>query len=201
MASTRAPRALVLASSSPYRRELLSRLGLPFAWAAPAIDETPRPDESPEGLVRRLALAKARALADAHPHALVIGSDQVAVNDGQVLGKPGNRGRALDQLRAAAGREVVFLTSLCLLDAETGDHRIEVVPTAVRFRALGEAQLAAYIDREQPYDCAGSFKAEGLGIALFEAIRGDDPTALVGLPLIALTRLLAAAGVEVLTSA
>ncbi|MGE0859137.1 MAG: nucleoside triphosphate pyrophosphatase [Gammaproteobacteria bacterium] len=201
MSGTRAPRDLVLASSSPYRRELLNRLGLSFAWAAPAIDETQLADEQPETLVRRLALAKARALGDQYRHALLIGSDQVAVIDTQVLGKPGNRARAIEQLRAAAGCEVVFLTSLCLLDAQTGEHRIEVVPTMVRFRALGEAQLAAYVDREQPYDCAGSFKAEGLGIALFESIRSDDPTALIGLPLIALTRLLAAAGVDVLSSA
>ena len=201
MSSTSPMPALVLASSSAYRRELLTRLGLPFEWAAPDVDETRQAGEPPAALVRRLALAKARALAARFPRALVLGSDQVAVIDGQVLGKPGTAERAVAQLGAAAGRTVDFLTSVCLLDTASGDYRLEVVPCAVRFRRLSRTQIEAYVAREQPLDCAGSFKSEGLGIALFEALQTPDPTALVGLPLTSVTRLLAAAGLDVLSPA
>ncbi len=190
---------LVLASTSRYRRALLEQLGLRFAAASPDIDETRRPNEPPEALVQRLAEAKARAVADAHPDALIIGSDQVACLDDQVLGKPGERPRAVAQLRAASGRSVLFLTGLCLLHAPTGKARVLCEPFQVRFRPLTDAQIAAYVDREQPYDCAGSFKSEGLGIALFEGLEGDDPNALIGLPLIRLIALLAEAGIDVLT--
>jgi septum formation protein len=190
---------LVLASTSPYRRALLEQLGLTFATAAPEIDETRQPNEPPETMVQRLAEAKARAVAAAHPDSLIIGSDQVACLGDQVLGKPGDRPRALAQLRAASGREVLFQTGLCLLHAPSGRARVVCEPFRVRFRSLTEAQIAAYVDREQPLDCAGSFKSEGLGIALFERLDGNDPNALIGLPLIRLIALLAEAGFDVLT--
>jgi septum formation protein len=191
-------RELVLASSSPYRAELLTRLGLPFECRSPDVDETPAPGEAPEAQVRRLALDKARAVAARHPHALVIGSDQVAVCGDEVLGKPGSAARAREQLTRLSGRSVTFLTSLCLLDAPGVTHQLAVVPTRVRFRRLGAAEIGNYVDRERPLDCAGAFKSEGLGIALFEAIEGRDPTALIGLPLIELCRMLRHAGVHVL---
>lgn len=192
-------RPIVLASTSPFRRELLARLGLPFDTAVPRTDETRLPDESPEAMVMRLAQAKAQAVAVAQPRALIIGSDQCAVCDGRVLGKPGGRDGAIAQLRAASGRSVVFHTGLCLLDAASGEAQVTEVPYTVRFRRLTEAEIEAYVERERPYECAGSFKSEGLGIALFESLQGEDPTALIGLPLIRLTRLLANAGVNVLT--
>jgi len=193
-------RPLLLASSSRHRKALLARLQLPFTHQAPAIDETARPGESPSDLVRRLALAKARAAAvpPAGP-ALVIGSDQVAFIDGRILGKPGTRHAALQQLGDAAGKAVEFLTGVCVLDQATARSQVEVVSCTVVFRALTAAQIAAYVDAEQPWDCAGSFKAEGLGIALFEKIVTDDPTALIGLPLIRLVTMLAAFGCDVLT--
>lgn len=190
--------SLVLASSSPYRRDLLARLGLPFEQASPELDETPLPGESAGDLVLRLAVAKARALAPRFPEALIIGSDQVAVLDDRLLGKPGDAERAYEQLRAASGKTVVFLTGLCLLNAATGLAQTVLEPYTVRFRALSEAQIRHYLAREQPYDCAGSFKSEGLGIALFEALAGDDPNALVGLPLIRLVDLLRKEGIEIL---
>ncbi|ROR32643.1 Maf family protein [Inmirania thermothiophila] len=191
-------RRIVLASTSPYRRELLARLGLPFATAAPGVDETPRAGEAPAALVARLAEAKARAVAPAFPDALVIGSDQVAVlEDGTLLTKPGGHERARAQLAAASGRTVTFLTGLCLLDAATGAAQTDVVPFRVRFRTLDPERIERYLARERPYDCAGSFRSEGLGIALFRAMEGEDPTALVGLPLIRLVDFLAAAGVAV----
>jgi MAF protein len=189
---------LVLASTSPFRRELLERLGLPFLTAAPQVDESRRPGESPETLVTRLAEAKARAVAMAFPEALVIGSDQVACVDGEILGKPGGRERALAQLTQAAGKEVVFHTGLCLLNSATGQAQVVREPFRVHFRSLTQAQIAGYVDREQPFNCAGSFKSEGLGIALFERLEGDDPNALVGLPLIRLVAMLEAEGVDVL---
>lgn len=192
-------RRLLLASTSPYRRALLERLRLPFACVAPGTDETPRNGESPRGLVARLSLAKAAAVAQRAPGALVIGSDQVALLDGAILGKPGTHERAREQLAQASGRELHFLTGLCLLDADGGGTQLEVAETVVRFRELLPQQIECYLRREQPYDCAGSFKCEGLGIALFEAILGADPDALVGLPLIALVRMLDAEGVDVLT--
>lgn len=189
---------IVLASTSPFRRELLARLGLPFLTASPEVDEARLPDEGPDTLVTRLAEAKARAVGARHPGALVIGSDQVACIDGAVLGKPGERERAVAQLSQAAGRVVVFYTGLCLLDTRTGQAEVVCEPFRVHFRPLTPAQIAAYVDRERPFNCAGSFKSEGLGIALFERLEGDDPNALIGLPLIRLIAMLERAGVEVL---
>ena len=191
---------LVLASTSPYRRALLERLGLPFTAVAPDVDESRHAGESAPGLVVRLAEAKARAVAPAHPGALIIGSDQVAVIEDRVLGKPGNRERAIEQLTLAAGKTVVFYTGLCLLNAATGRARILCEPFQVGFRRLSQAQIAGYVDRECPFDCAGGFKSEGLGIALFERLVGDDPNALIGLPLIRLVELLASEGVDVLVA-
>jgi septum formation protein len=193
-----ARRELVLASTSRYRRELLSRLGARFSALAPDIDETPLPGEFPDRLVRRLAEAKARAVAPSCPGALVIGSDQVAVLDGERVGKPGTHARAVDQLLRASGRRMEFLTGLCLLDLTTGTCQVDVVPFAVQFRPLDRDRVERYLARERPYDAAGSFKSEGLGIALFERMEGEDPTALVGLPLIRLTSMLAEAGLDVL---
>lgn len=189
---------LVLASGSTYRREILAKLGLPFASATPDIDESPLADETAEQLVVRLAEAKARALADRFPAHLIIGSDQCAVLDRQILGKPGCPVRAMEQLRASSGRTVVFYTGLCLLDSGRGESRTDLDLTRVVFRALDDTQIAAYVEREQPFDCAGSFKSERLGIALFERIETQDPNALVGLPLIRLVRLLEAFGVRVI---
>ena len=186
---------LVLASTSPFRRELLSRLAIPFEILAPDVDESPLPGEPPEELVQRLSEAKARAGAAQFPRALVIGSDQVAVVDGEVLGKPGGHERAVAQLRKLSGKTVTFLTGLCLYDAASGEANTRLVPFRVRFRTLDEARIERYLRREQPYNCAGSFKSEALGITLFEGMEGDDPTALIGLPLITLTSLLTKAGV------
>jgi MAF protein len=194
-------RPLVLASTSPFRRELLGRLGLPFETAAPDVDESRRPGEHPVALVRRLAEAKARAVAADWPAALIIGSDQVACIDDSVLGKPGGRERAVAQLSQAAGRTVVFQTGLCLYDASADRARVVCEPFRVRFRPLSQAQIEGYVDRERPFNCAGSFKSEGLGIALFEALEGDDPNSLIGLPLIRLIGLLAEAGIDPLTGA
>ncbi len=190
---------LILASSSAYRKELLSRLRLPFEAISPDIDETPLPDEAPEQTALRLAEAKAEAIAERIGETLVIGSDQVATMDGEHIGKPGDHPRALAQLQSMRGREVVFHTALCLLDNRRGSAlRIQKqnVQTRVRFRDLPDAELDAYLHIEQPYDCAGSAKNEGLGIALLEQIRSDDPSALTGLPLIALTTMLRAADVR-----
>ena len=182
---------LVLASTSRYRRELLSRLRLQFTTFAPNIDESPAGGESPERTALRLAAAKAQAAVRAFPDALIIGSDQVAELDGLRLDKPGNRERARAQLLHASGRMVVFHTAVMLLRARTGESASAIVPTTVQFRSLTSQQVDAYLDLEQPYDCAGSAKSEGLGITLLERITGDDPTALIGLPLIALTSMLA----------
>ena len=187
---------LVLASTSPYRRELLSRLGLPFAVEGPDVDETARAGEAPAATAARLAQAKARAVAARHPGAWVIGSDQVAELDGRPLGKAGVHGLALAQLEACSGRRVEFHTALCLLrDDQTPLTALD--QTAVVFRTLGREEIQRYLHAEQPYDCAGSFKCEGLGIALFEAIQSHDPTGLIGLPLIALSRALREAGYRV----
>ncbi|MGB1221223.1 MAG: Maf family protein [Alcanivoracaceae bacterium] len=189
-------RPLVLASSSPFRRELLARLGLPFTCDSPDIDETPLAGEPPQQLVERLALEKARAVAARHPDALVIGSDQVAVlADDTVLGKPGSEEQACEQLRRASGSQVRFLTGLCLLDAASGDYRSCCEPFSVYFRDLDDARIRRYVDKEQPLNCAGSFKSEGLGITLFARLAGDDPNALIGLPLIRLTDFLGDFGV------
>jgi septum formation protein len=192
-----AARALVLGSTSVYRRELLSRLRLPFTVEAPHVDETPRPGEFPVDLARRLAAAKAAAVAQRHPEAVVIGSDQVADLDGDPLGKPGNHANAVAQLRRMRGRTVVFQTAVSVTCLASGFSQHELAAVRVRFRALGDAEIEAYLRAEQPYDCAGSAKSEGLGIALLEAIDSDDPTALVGLPLIRTCRLLRAAGLAV----
>lgn len=193
---------LVLASTSPFRRELLARLGLPFDTIAPEVDEARTPGENAERLVLRLAESKARAVADWFPDALVIGSDQVAGLAGEpddaILGKPGTRERAIEQLTRASGRTVVFRTGLCLLRTADGTAQTACELFQVHFRNLTAAQIEAYVDRERPFDCAGSFKSEGLGITLFERLEGDDPNTLIGLPLIRLVDMLAAEGVDVL---
>jgi septum formation protein len=187
--------SLVLASSSRYRRELLGRLRLPFTVDVPNIDESSYPNERPQDTALRLAQEKARAVAIRHPEALIIGSDQVATLDDEQIGKPGNHARALEQLQRMRGRDVIFHTALCLFDARTGLQQHKIVPTYVRFRVLDDAQLDAYLRLEQPYDCAGSAKSEGLGIALIESMQSDDPTALIGLPLIALSGMLWQVGI------
>ena len=198
--STRPAPRLVLGSTSRYRRELLERLRLPFETDAPAVDETPRPGETPAALSERLALVKAREVARRHPDAVVIGSDQVAELDGQPIGKPGSHERAAEQLRAMSGRAVVFHTALAVVRPSTGYESLQRVVVTVRFRALCDAEIETYLRAEQPYDCAGSAKCEGLGIALLEAIESDDPTALIGLPLIATHTLLREAGLDPLAA-
>ena len=191
-------RSLVLGSTSRYRRELLERLHLPFEVASPDVDETAQPGESPRSLALRLALAKARAVARRFPDAVVIGSDQVADLDGIALGKPGSHDRAVDQLRRMRGRSIVFQTAVAVVCHGSGFEQVDLAPVRVRFRDLGDDEIETYLRAEQPYDCAGSAKSEGLGIALLEAIDSDDPTALVGLPLIRTCRMLRAAGVKLL---
>lgn len=187
-------RRLVLASTSPYRRALLARLALPFEALRPDVDETPLPGEMPLALARRLAAAKAEAVGRGMPDAWVIGSDQVADLDGRALGKSGNRAAAIAQLQAMSGRAVRFHTAVCVRRGE--DAVLATDTTTVRFRSLAVDEIARYVDAERPFDCAGSFKVEGLGIALFDSVVSDDPTALVGLPLIATARLLRRAGFE-----
>lgn len=188
---------LVLGSTSPFRRELLEKLGVAFDTASPAIDESHLDGESPEQLVQRLAESKAKAVADAHPDALIIGSDQVACIDQQILGKPGNRENAIKQLSMAAGRKVTFYTGLCLFNAQTQQSQVLCELFHVHFRDLSEAQISRYVDAEQPFNCAGSFKSEGLGISLFSKLEGDDPNALIGLPLIRLIAMLEREGIAV----
>jgi septum formation protein len=191
-------RPLILASTSRYRKELLDRLGVSFDVEAPAVDEAPQTGETPCATALRLARLKALAVAARHRDAVVIGSDQTATLDGTtVIGKPGTHERAVAQLRAASGQALVFHTGLSVVRLATGFERTLVVDTRVRFRTLSDAQIERYLQREPAYDCAGSAKSEGLGISLLEAIEGGDPTALVGLPLIALTGLLGAAGIEI----
>jgi septum formation protein len=189
---------LVLASTSPFRQQLLQKLQLEFDTASPNIDESRMEGETPEQLVARLAEQKAMAVAADHPDSLIIGSDQVAVNDGEILGKPGSHDRAVAQLMSASGKRVTFLTGLCLYNSATGDSQVEVVPFGVVFRALDKQQIENYLRAEQPYHCAGSFKSEALGIALFERLEGEDPNTLIGLPLIRLVRMLEAEGVRVI---
>jgi len=189
---------LVLASTSPYRKELLQKLQLDFATANPSIDESALPDEAPEQLVARLAESKARAVADQFQNALIIGSDQVAVVDGKIVGKPGDHARAVAQLKRASGKRVSFLTGLCVYNTLSQRSQVDVVPFSVIFRHLTDAQIEKYLQREQPYNCAGSFKSEGLGIALFERLEGDDPNTLIGLPLIRLIKMLESEGYPVL---
>ncbi|WP_111412381.1 Maf family protein [Billgrantia lactosivorans] len=187
---------LVLASGSRWRRQLLDRLGLPYAWASPDIDETPRPGELPEALVHRLALAKASRVAEDHPDHLVVGSDQVAVFDGEILGKPGDEMTARAQLGRFSGHRVTFLTGLAVVDTRNARHWVCHERYAVVFRRLSDAEIARYVERERPLDSAGSFRMEGLGIALFERLEGDDPNTLIGLPLIRLCALLREAGLD-----
>ncbi|QYF92562.1 Maf family nucleotide pyrophosphatase [Massilia sp. PAMC28688] len=193
MIPTNSPSRLILASSSAYRRELLARLRLPFAVMLPELDERPLPAEAPQATALRLARAKAEAVAARAPGSVVIGSDQVATLDGEQIGKPGSHAAALAQLQRMRGRRVVFHTALCVVDA-AGGAELENVQTFVTFRDLPDAELDAYLRIEQPYDCAGSAKNEGLGIAILERIDSSDPTALTGLPLIALTGMLRRAG-------
>ncbi|MEA3302950.1 MAG: Maf family nucleotide pyrophosphatase [Pseudomonadota bacterium] len=189
---------LVLASTSPFRRELLNKLGLPFETAAPDIDESPLPDEEPESLVKRLSLEKAEAVAADYPQALIIGSDQVACVDNQVLGKPGSHQKAMQQLKLTSGKTVTFMTGLTLYDSASGNSKTLCEPFYAHLRELTERQIDNYLQREQPYNCAGSFKSESLGIALFARLEGEDPNALVGLPLIRLIDMLQQFGVDVL---
>ena len=193
-----ASRLLVLASTSRYRRGLLERLHIPFEVAAPEVDETPEAGESPRELAVRLALAKANAVANRFPGAVVIGSDQVADLDGMALGKPGSHDRAVDQLRRMRGLNVVFQTAVAVVCRDSGFEQEDLAPVHVRFRDLTDGEIEAYLRLEQPYDCAGSARSEGLGIALLDAVDNDDPTALVGLPLIRTCRMLRAAGVKLL---
>lgn len=194
-------RAVVLGSTSVYRRELLSRLHLPFSVDSPDVDETPAAHETPRDLACRLALAKARAVAQRHPEAVVIGSDQVADLHGAPLGKPGNHERAVAQLQRMRGQTVVFQTAVAVVCQATQFEAVDLAAVRVRFRDLSDADIEAYLRTEKPYDCAGSAKSEGLGIALLDAIDSDDPTALVGLPLIRTCRMLRAAGVPLLAGA
>jgi septum formation protein len=188
---------LVLGSSSTYRRELLQRLQIPFEISNPDIEETPLAGERPEATAVRLAVAKSRAVAITHPGALIIGADQVALLEGVQLGKPLNRENATRQLQHVRGKEVVFFTALSLLNNQTDSVQTRLVPSHVKFRQFSDQQIYNYLDREQPYHCAGSAKAEGLGIALIERIVSDDPSALIGLPLVALVDMLANEGIDV----
>ncbi len=191
-------RPLILASTSSYRRLLLERLRLPFTVHASNVDEAPLPGESPKAMAYRLALAKAQSVATQHPQAVVIGSDQVADLDGQPLGKPGNHARAVAQLQTMRGKTVIFQTAVAVVCQASGFAQTELAQVKVKFRDLSDAQIEAYLLAETPYDCAGSAKSEGLGIALLERIDNDDPTALIGLPLIRTCQMIAAAGVQVL---
>lgn len=189
---------LVLASSSRFRRALLERLGVPFEAISPNVDETPNTGEAPAALAQRLALAKARAIAPHRPTALIVASDQVAVYGDAIVGKPRDHADAARQLRAASGRKVVLHTALVLLNAATGRVQSEVIPFGIQFRPLTDAQIENYLRKEQPYDCTGSVKSEGLGIALLERFEGEDPNALIGLPLIRLIRMLENEGVTII---
>lgn len=193
-----AQRALVLGSTSRYRLELMQRLRIPFTVAAPGVDETPQPGEAPAALAQRLALAKAHAVAAAFPDAVVIGSDQVADLDGLPIGKPGTHERAVTQLRQMRGRTVIFQTAVAVVCQASGFAQMDLAQVKVLFRDVSDAEIETYLLAETPYDCAGSAKSEGLGIALLERIDNDDPTALVGLPLIRTCRMLTAAGVRLL---
>jgi len=191
------PPPLVLASTSPHRRELLTRLGLPFSPVAPGVDESRSARETVSELVKRLSRAKAEAVAAQHPGALIIGSDQAAERDGDILGKPGDHATAAAQLKGSSGKSLTFHTGLCLLDTRDGRRREHVDVTTVRFRRLSDAEIERYLKAEKPYDCAGSFKSECLGASLFDGIESSDPSALIGLPLIALCRFLRECGLPV----
>lgn len=192
------PLKLILASSSPYRRELLERLKIPFDVIAPEVDETPHPGETAEKLVERLAIEKAQKIAGKSRGTLVIGSDQVAVYNGAIVGKPHSHDKAVQQLREASGRAVTLYTGLALINADTQRIQREVIPYRVTFRRLTEVQIESYLRKEQPYSCAGSVKSEGLGIALLEKFEGDDPNTLIGLPLIRLVQMLENEGIKII---
>lgn len=191
-------RKLILGSTSAYRRELLERLRVPFTVESPHVDETPLPGEAPAALARRLALAKAQAVAQRFPDCVVIGSDQVADLDGLALGKPGTHERAVAQLQQMNGQTVIFQTAVAVVCQQSGFCQEQLAPVKVTFRTLGDAEIESYLRAEQPYDCAGSAKSEGLGITLLSSIDNDDPTALVGLPLIRTSQMLRAAGIDLL---
>lgn len=197
MSGSHRPPTVVLASTSRYRRELLERLRLPFRCEAATVDESRLRDESPEATATRLAIAKARAVANRIGNGVVIGSDQVAVRDESILGKPGSHENAIEQLRESSGRSIEFLTAVCVLDLRAGQNEIHVDHTRVHFRELTEAEIRRYVELDRPYDCAGGFKVEKLGIALFDRIDTEDPTALIGLPLIWLAQALARIGIPV----
>jgi septum formation protein len=198
---TSPPPRLILGSTSRYRRELLTRLRLPFEVEAPGVDETPRPGEAPAALAQRLALEKARAVAARHPQDVVIGSDQVADLAGEPLGKPGDHARAVAQLQRMSGQRVVFQTALAVVRQDTGFEAVDLAAVSVTFRTLSDAEIETYLRLDEPYDCAGSARSESLGVALLSAIDSDDPTALVGLPLIRTCALLRAAGLDPLDAA
>jgi len=193
------PMQLVLASTSPYRKALLDQLHLTFSCASPDADETLIDGESVEDMVVRFSILKAKAVQNDYPEALIIGSDQSALLDGKILTKPGNRENAFKQLKATSGKRITFQTGLCLLNSKTGNIQTSCIPFTVVFRELSDTVIGQYLDKEQPYNCVGSFKSEGLGIALFERFEGDDPNALIGLPLIELNRFLHNEGVDILS--
>lgn len=193
---TTANLTLVLASTSPFRKELLERLMVPFEVARPEVDETPLANETPHALVERLAVLKARAVANNYPNALVIGSDQVALHADQIVGKPESHEQAVKQLQQASGKTIRLYTGLALINTQSGDVRSEVVPFTTHFKELSETTIERYLRKEQPYNCAGSLKSEGLGIALLKRFEGDDPSALIGLPLIRLISMLEAEGFD-----
>jgi septum formation protein len=188
---------LILGSSSPFRKMLLERLMVPFDTANPDIDETPLANETPIALVERLAIAKAKEIAKSNPSALIIGSDQVALHDNEIVGKPHTHERAIEQLRTASGKKIELFTGLALINSETGSIQSEVIPFTVHFKTLSESTIERYLRKEQPYNCAGSVRSEGLGVALFEKFEGDDPNALIGLPLIRLVAMLENQGYDV----
>lgn len=189
---------LILGSSSVFRKALLEKLGLEFECDSPDIDETPLKNEHPRDMVARLALAKAQAIAKRQPQALIIASDQCATLDNKIIGKPGEHAAAVQQLQDASGRSVTFYTSLCLYNSQNDEYELCVEPFHVHFRELNDSQIENYLQREQPYNCAGSFKSEGLGISLFDRLEGDDPNTLIGLPLIKLIRMLGKQGIDVI---
>lgn len=186
---------LILASGSPYRAQMLDRLGLPFSTATSGIDETPETNEVPEALVRRLALGKAKQIAQQHPDALIIGADQVSVLDGEILGKPGSRERAISQIQRMSGNRVDYLSGIALVGPDI--EQIDIVSTRLTYRVLEQAEIDRYVDRDQPFDCAGAMRSESLGIALLESLSSDDPTALIGMPLIRIAQWLRSAGYEI----
>ncbi len=195
MSDTNLPQ-IILASSSPYRRQILEKLGLPCEHQSPDIDESHQPEETPDALVTRLAFEKAAVLQTAYPRGLIIGSDQVAVLDGNIITKPHSHENAVQQLQQCSGRLVTFLTSLCLLNAHTQQKQLAICPYEVEFLDLTTAQIESYLKKEQPYNCAGSFKSEGLGITLVKQFQGKDPNSLIGLPLIELCKMLRHEGIE-----